>query len=379
MPNSTITTTSESERINWIRLIRSENVGSVTFFNLIKAFGSASLAIENVTEIALQGGLKKPIKICPESEVKKELENCQKINAKIICFFDPQYPKQLKEIYDPPPVLTTLGNTQLLNQDIIAIVGPRNASLNGCRFAQKIAGELSLTKLIIASGMARGIDTAAHLGSLTGGTIAVIAGGIDNIYPPENKQLYQQIIKHGLIISENPFGSAPKSGNFPQRNRIISGLSLGVLVVEATLKSGTLITARFASEQNREIFAVPGSPFDPRCHGTNLLIKQGAKLVENVDDVLEELRPSRNQINPEPQSTYQELPDLTSDSKLPDDKLVNDARKLILQKLNYSGTAGDEIISTLQIPTRIINIALVQLELSKKIENKNGKFFLCGQ
>lgn len=368
---------SESERINWIRLIRSQNVGRVTFFKLIKAFGSASLAVEQINNLNNQGQFKKPVKLFPVNEVLKEIENCQKIGSKIICFFDSEYPKLLKEIYDPPPIITIKGKAELLNENSIAIVGPRNASINGCRFAQKIAKQLSENKIIVVSGLARGIDSAAHIGSLEGGTIAVIAGGIDNIYPAENKELYQKIAKNGLIISENIFGALPKANNFPQRNRIISGLSLGILVVEATLKSGTLITAKFAQEQNREIFAVPGSPFDPRSQGTNLLIKQGAKLVENIDDILEELLITKKQFNfkedikPNNNQNQEEL-----STKLPDKKEISEIEKLILEKLSYEGTTIDEITSNLQIPTRITNIALIQLELTNKIRSNNGKFFL---
>ena len=224
--------------------------------------------------------------------------------------------------------------------------------------------------------MARGIDTAAHLGSIETGTVAVIAGGIDNIYPRENENLYHDIAKKGVIISEIPFGIPPHGGNFPQRNRIISGISLGAIIVEATLRSGTLITARFALEQNREVFAVPGSPFDPRCQGTNRLIKQGAKLIENIDDILEELiiitGRSDNLKLMEPISA-----DFAGFSKKsPNESEIESARKLILSKIDYTPISADEIIAELQIPAQIVSIVLVQLELADRIESRGGKICL---
>ena len=285
----------------------------------------------------------------------------------------------LREISDPPPSLTVKGKINLLNQNIIAIVGPRNASFNGCKFARKIAKELGENEMIIASGLARGIDTAAHEASLTTGTIAVIAGGINNIYPSENANLYHQISNQGVIISEIPFGTLPRGGNFPQRNRIISGLSLGVVIVEATLKSGTLITAKFALEQNREIFAVPGNPMDPRYEGTNRLIKQGAKMLENTDDILNEIKYMRQEDEKLSKSFEPESHEFTSFiSNLSDNSDIDKARNLILKKLNFTEITNDEIIRELEIPTQIVNIALVQLELADKIQNKNGKIILKG-
>lgn len=368
---------SDSEKISWIRLCRTQNISKNIFFNLLKIFGNVDEALANVEEFSLKGGLKKPIKIADEKSAILELNNCQKIGAQIICFIEPEYPKLLREIPDPPPIITIRGNSDLLSCDIMSIVGPRNASTNGCKFAGKIATELGKAGLIIASGMARGIDRAAHLGSLESGTIAVIAGGIDNIYPPENKDLYNQIIQKGVVISENPFGSMPKGGNFPRRNRIISGVSLGVVIVEATLKSGTLITARFALEQNRDIFAVPGSPFDPRSQGTNRLIKQGAKLVEDVNDILDEIDNLRSRNFGTIEFREKEFFEFSGfDIKIISDSEIDEARKLILQKINYSSISLDELIYQLQIPAQIANIVLVQLELAGRVEYKNGKVAL---
>lgn len=376
MQNLIIKNLSDAQRISWIRLARTANIGKITFFNLLKIFGNVDDVLKNVEEYSLKGGLRTPIKIAEENIAIKELENCRKIGAKIITFIEPQYPILLREIADPPPIITVLGNIDLLNQDIMSIVGPRNASINGCKFAKMIAEGLGKEGLVIASGMARGIDSAAHIGALETGTIAVIAGGIDYIYPPENKDLYHQIAKNGVIISEIPFGVLPKGGNFPQRNRIISGLAFGVVIVEATLKSGTLITARLALEQNRDIFAVPGSPFDPRHQGTNRLIKQGAKLIENVSDILEDINHLRVK-NERLEFREKELSEFSGFTILePSDNEIDRVRELILKKINFEECLVDDIISELQISARIAAIALVQLELADKIEYKNGKVAL---
>lgn len=368
---------SEAELISWIRLTRTTNVSRSTFFNLLNIFNDVKTAIENVEEFSVKGGLKKPIKPLSEAAAIQELEATRNFGANIIGFPEEAYPKMLREISDPPPILTIKGNYHFLNQDIIAVVGPRNASFNGCKFARRIAEELGKNDIVIASGLARGIDTAAHQASLLTGTVAVIAGGINNIYPPENTNLYNQIGSQGVIVSELPFGVAPRGGNFPQRNRIISGISLGVVIIEATLKSGTLITARFALEQNREIFAVPGSPLDPRHEGTNRLIKQGAKMLENVGDILNEIQHIRKNSKALLQFFEPESPEFTCfASKLPNNEDIDRARNLILNKLNFTEITNDEIINELEIPTRIVNIALVQLELADRIQNKNGKISL---
>jgi DNA processing protein len=302
--------------------------------------------------------------------------------------------------------LTFKGNIDLINKNIIAIVGTRNASFNGLKFAEKISYEIGLNNIITVSGLARGIDTAAHKASLNSGTIGVIAGGIDNIYPKENANLYEEIINKGLLISENPLGTAPRSVNFPRRNRIISGLALGLVVVEATLRSGTLISARFALEQNREVFAVPGSPFDPRYEGTNNLIKQGAKLTQNSEDVLEEI----TKLSEYKTNVEASVSDLSSnlllespiiydnlratkttsnssgnifDSKkdAPKKELFNNQKtqnieKLILSKINYTPISIEILINELEISAKTANEVLLELELMDKIINENGKISL---
>lgn len=368
---------SNADRINWIRLSRSRNIGRTTLLNLIKIFDNVEDAINNVGNYSLQGGLSRPIELASFKSAQQELEECHKLNAQIICFNEEKYPVLLREIGDPPPIITARGRVDLMYKNIVAIVGTRNPSTNGCKFAEKIAYELGQSGLIISSGMARGIDASAHYGAINSGTIGVIAGGVDNIYPAENTALYKEVIQKGLLVSENPLGSPPKGGNFPQRNRIISGLSLGVAVIEATLRSGTLITSRFAAEQNREIFAVPGSPFDPRYEGTNRLIKQGAKLIENSNDVLEEIMEiikNRERFAVLNESFDKEFENIKF--KAPDEDIIREARKLILQKVNYSPISIELLIDELELPVKIANIAFVQLELADRIESKNGKVSL---
>ncbi len=372
---------SHREQVDWVRLSRSRNVSRNIFFHLLEAFDDAGEAIKNLADFSLQVGRDKQIVLCSVEKAEEEIANCHKIGAEILTFRDYRYPKLLREIPDPPPLLTALGNVSLLNKKTLGIVGPRNASYNGCKFARIIAAELGKKNFIISSGLAKGIDTAAHNGSLETGTIAVVAGGIDNIYPRENENLYHQIAKKGLIISEIPFGVAPRGGNFPQRNRIISGLAFGVIIVEATLRSGTLITARFAVEQNREVFAVPGSPFDPRCQGTNLLIKQGAKLIENIDDILAELDAIDDDWYTE--TKMMEPPALdfagfspSSNFGLSEEEDTKLAHKMILSRISFDPISVDDIINNMQIPVKIVNIVLVQLELADKIEYRGGKVCL---
>ena len=270
------------EKINWLRLARSENIGSSTFFHLIEIFGSATEAIQSLSAYDAENKIKRKIKVLSQKEAEIELENSQKFGAEVIIFSEEKYPSLLREIPDPPPVLTIKGRSELLTQNSVAIVGPRNTSLNATIFTKQLATDLGNNSLVISSGMARGVDTAAHQASIATGTIAVIAGGVNHIYPRENTKLYEEISRNGLIVSENPFNASPKIYSFIQRNRIISGLSIATIVVEAGLKSGSLTTARFALEQGREVFATPGSPIDQRCRGTNRLIKEGAKMIENA-------------------------------------------------------------------------------------------------
>lgn len=375
--NTSFPTLSPQERIKWIRLSRSENVGKATFFRLIDLYGSASAALEQIGDHAIKGGLGRRIKVCSQIDVERELENSHKIGAELILFREEKYPRLLREIDDPAPVLTVKGKTELLNQYGVAVVGPRNASFNGTAFARRVAADLGGNSLIINSGLAKGIDTAAHESSLKTGTIAVIAGGIDHVYPSENAQLYHKIANQGLLVSELPLGMPPKGGNFIQRNRIISGISLGVVIVEASLRSGSLTTARFAGEQGREIFSVPGSPFDPRCHGTNRLIKQGAKLTENVDDILEELNSLKMRFSEVGMLKEADIEEFVAPTpKVPSDDDINKVREEIFSKLSFVPISIEAIISEIRVSPRFVNIAVIQLELADKVEVKHGKVSL---
>src|SRR5262249_5372017 len=277
-----------------------------------------------------------------------------------------QYPKLLHAISDPPPVITMLGHAHLWQKnDVIAMVGSRNASAHGCQFAGKLARELGEAGFAVVSGLARGIDTHVHKGALDRGTVAVIAGGIDNIYPPENEALYSHIRESGAIISEQAFGSLPYSGAFPGRNRIIAGMSLGTVIVEAAPKSGSLITARFAMENNREVFAVPGSPLDPRSRGCNHLLKQGATMVENAADILQGIAHLRNpslKENP-PMAYASDLP-----SAQPTSNESEDIRRLVMEKLGTTPVLVDELIEQCETSAQIALTILLELELAGRLK-----------
>ena len=284
---------SPTERLAWLRLTRTENVGPVTFHQLIARFGTAAAALEALPEIVRRGGRAKPLAVFASSEAERELEAAERLGAHLVAQSEPDYPPALAAIEDAPPLLTMKGRKELATRRGVAVVGARNASANGRRLAHDVAAGLGEAGLIVISGLARGIDAAAHQGSLGTGTLAVLAGGIDAIYPEENRSLHEAIAERGLLVAEMPVGTVPQARHFPRRNRIISGIALGVLVVEAAERSGSLITARFALEQGREVFAVPGSPLDPRAKGTNRLLRDGATLVESADDILRELAPQR--------------------------------------------------------------------------------------
>lgn len=367
---------SRSHLIDTIRLIRSENVGSITFFTLIKRFGSPSRALEAIPDMAARGGRKKPIVLYSRTEAELELNKVEAFGARMISYLDSEYPESLLHISDPPPIIAALGHPHLWQKPCIAMVGARNASGNGCHFAKKLAKELGEAGYVIVSGLARGIDTFAHQGALASGTVAAIASGIDHIYPPENATLYHQMREMGAIISENPFGAIPHSRAFPARNRIISGLSLGTIVVEAAQKSGSLITAKFALDQNREVFAVPGSPLDPRSKGCNELLKQGATLVECTDDVLKELR------KPSIGAFRQQQLDLFSVQELtePTESELTEARVIVEEKLGFTPIAIDELLSQTHIPANNLLTILLEKELAGVLQRlPGGKVSLIGK
>ena len=363
---------SHAEKIARLRLIRTENVGPVTFKQLIRKYKTAERAIEMLPELAKRGGRKKPLIACPMSKINKELDDLDKHGGTLIVLGDTLYPTPLAVTEDAPPVMMALGHTHLLEKNSFAIVGARNASVVGLKIATSFADKLGQSGYIISSGMARGIDAAAHRGAMATGTVAVLAGGADVIYPRENTDVYHAIKETGLIVSEMPFGTQPQARHFPRRNRIISGLALGVLVVEATHKSGTLITARLASEQGREVFAIPGSPLDPRSKGPNSLIRQGAQLTESVDDILDTLTLMNERSMAEPQYDmfYMPLSDTTEIVGLDED--LSKAQAIIMEKLNHTAISIDELIRLTELDTSVVQTVLLELELAGEITRHAG-------
>ena len=360
---------SENERIAALRLFRTDNIGPITYYQLVERYGSACEALKALPELSSRGGRKKPLTAPSIRDIEREYKALQKLGGRIITIQDKEYPLALTATDDAPPILSIIGDASLLNKSCLAIVGARNASLNGKKFANKLAGELGARGQIIASGLARGIDTAAHMGSINTGTIAVIASGIDVVYPEENQKLYEEIAEKGLVIAESKLGSKPYAAAFPRRNRIVSGISKGVIVIEATRKSGSLITARLAAEQGRDVYAVPGYPFDPRSAGPNHLIREGATLIRNADDVLEILmdfsgkslrEPPANIVNFSP---HQQLSDDNSDEKNPEDR-----QKEILDHLSFTPISVDELIRACHLNISAVQITLLELELAGRIK-----------
>ena len=352
--------------IHSLRLIRSQKIGIRTFFDLIKLYQTPLKVVSQLPLMLERGNQKNNFLLFSIEQVLEEVEKTEKYGARIISFFDQEYPSLLREVYDPPPVITMVGNSNFLNKNSLAVVGSRNATINGNRFTYKIAKEVGKEGFLIISGLARGIDRAAHEASLESGTVAVIAGGIDNIYPPENEDLYYKIAENGLIISEMPFGTSPKSQNFPQRNRIISGMCSTTVVVEASPKSGSLITARFALEQNREIFAVPGFPLEPRSQGTNQLIKEGANIVTSIQDILDIIAKTQNKefaIN-----KFSDSADNLdySNNSISEEEIIK-TKKYLLHSLSFNPTSIEDIVSISKISFRLLLTAIVELEINRKI------------
>lgn len=280
---------SDRQRLDWLRLIRSENVGPRTFRSLMNRFGGAGPALEALPDLARQAG--RQLKLCPLAEAEREMEGMRRLGARLIAMGEAGYPLPLQAIDSAPPLIAVLGRPEVLLRPCVALVGSRNASAAGQKFTARLARDLGEAGFVIVSGLARGIDTAAHEASVSSGTVAVLAGGLDEVYPPQNIPLLQRLLEEGAAITEMPLGWAPRGRDFPRRNRLVSGLSLGTVVVEAARKSGSLITARFANEQGRQVFAVPGSPLDPRAEGGNHLIREGATLCAEASHVIEALEP----------------------------------------------------------------------------------------
>jgi len=352
-----------SDMIARLRLIRSENIGPITYFQLLARFGSAQAAIEAIPDLAARGGGRAP-RLVPRSQIEREMEEVERLGARYLFLGSPPYPPLLAELETAPPALMVQGHVTLLDQPAVALVGARNASAAACRYARQLAQGLGASGTIIVSGLARGIDTAAHDGSLESGTIAVIAGGIDIFYPPENEARQRAIAERGLLIAEQAPGVEPRARHFPYRNRIIAGLALGTVVVEAAPRSGSLITARLAAEFGREVMAVPGSPLDPRAQGCNQLIRDGATLVQTAEDVLEAIEPGQIRPFRQPGRLYAP-PELSTDA---DER----HRQLVAGLLSVTAVPIDELIRQSDLPAPIVQTVLLELELAGRLERHAG-------
>jgi DNA processing protein len=356
---------SEAERRAWLRLARSQNVGPATFAQLIARFGSASAALAELPRLSRRGG-GEALRPVSEEHAQEEIEALQSLGGRLIASCEPEFPHSLSALDPPPPIVSVLGDAALLTREMIAIVGARNASALGRKFAGRLAHDLGAAGFVIVSGLARGIDTAAHDAALASGTCAVVAGGIDVIYPPENESLYQRIREQGTIVSEMPLGLQPQARHFPRRNRLISGLSRGVVVVEAAEGSGSLITANYALEQNREVFAVPGSPLDPRAKGTNRLIRDGATLTETADDVIAVLQPILGRGFREPETGGAPADIVAIETE------ADHIRTIIEEALGPAPVGVDELIRLCRASTPAVLTVLLELELAGRLDRHSG-------
>lgn len=346
----------DEERLAWLRLARTEQVGPVTFHNLLRRFGSASAVLDALPALAQRGGRNGPLRIPDLDDAQRELDAGRRSGARLFCADEPGFPHLLAALDPPPPILWVLGDLSIAARPTVALVGARVASAGGQTFARGLASQLGAEGVTVVSGMARGIDKAAHDGSLATGTIAVLGGGPDDVYPPEHRDLHRQIAEKGAVVSESPPGYRAQARDFPRRNRIISGLSLAVVVVEAELKSGSLITARLAGEQGREVLAVPGSPLDPRAKGTNSLIRQGAQICEGPEDILEAIRqhalrePDRQWTGPA------------------EDADIDALRERLAALLSPAPVSRDELVRAVGEPAPVVLAALTELALAGRAE-----------
>jgi DNA processing protein len=383
----------DEQRLDWLRLIRSENVGPRTFRALVNQFGGAAAALEALPDLARRGG-RLLLKVTSRVEAEKEMAAAVRLGVRFVAMGEPDYPKALQAIDTAPPLIAVRGSTDVLARPSVGIVGSRNASASGLTFTERLSRQLGEAGYVVVSGLARGIDTRAHKAALDTGTVAVLAGGHDKVYPSENEPLLRAIVEQcGAVISEMPMGWEPRGRDFPRRNRIVSGLSYGVVVVEAARRSGSLITARFALEQGREVFAVPGSPLDPRAEGTNDLIREGATLcssVEHVTSVLEPLIASGPRLDTSAEEPKHilgaeelwdelDLPDVLrapTGSVLPaaghDDEDRRGGAIDLIQLLGPSPIAVDDLVRQSGLPIRTVQMTLLELEIAGRLERHGG-------
>jgi DNA processing protein len=359
-----------AQTVERIRLARTDGVGPITYRRLLQRFGSAEAAIDALPRLAESGGAKQSPTVPLAALIRSELDRVARLGGRMLVWGDPDYPPLLAQAEDAPVVLAVLGDVAALSRRAVAVVGSRNASANGQRLAETLARDLALDGMVVVSGMARGIDAAAHTGAMREGeTVACVAGGLDQPYPPEHASLQAAIAGHGAVVTEAPIGTAPQARHFPRRNRIIAALSLGVVVVEAALRSGSLTTARMALDYDRDLFAVPGSPLDPRCRGANDLIRQGARLTETAADVLEGLRPPavRRGLSEEP-ARWTGPPK----SAAVDDRAQLAAVRLLPNLMSPAPTSVDDLVRRCQLPAAVVNAALLDLELAGRVEMLPG-------
>ncbi len=358
---------SDAKRIAWLRLARSEGVGPVTFARLIETYRDPARALAAIPDLARKGGRRTPLRLFPADDAMRELEAAAALGARFLIWDDADFPALLRAVEPAPPLIYVLGDPALLARRAIAVVGARNASAGGRKLAEDIAAGLGAAGVTVVSGLARGIDTAAHIGAIATGTAAVLAGGVDNVYPPENARLHARIAAEGAIVSEMPPGTTPQAAHFPRRNRIISGLALGTVVVEAAIGSGSLITARQALDQNREVFAVPGSPIDPRTRGCNDLIRQGATLTESADDVLQALKA----LQASPRFALREPP--PPPPAPPPESDSDAARPVVLDLLGPTPVNQDDLIRRSGLPAPLVLSILLELELAGRLHRSPGQ------
>jgi DNA processing protein len=355
----------DAQRLEWLRLIRSDNVGPRTFKSLLHHYGSARAALAALPELARRGGATRGPRICVREDAERELAAARELGVTLVALGEPDYPGRLREVDDAPPLLAVRGKREALDRPMLAIVGARNASAAGLKFAERLAHDLGDAGFVIVSGLARGIDASAHRASLATGTVAVLAGGHERIYPPEHLDLLDALLAEGAAVSEMPIAWEPRSRDFPRRNRIISGLALGVIVIEAAVRSGSLITARMAAEQGREVFAAPGSPLDPRAEGSNGLLKQGATLVTAASDVVAAVEPILGR-----PPTLVEAAEPAAAPALPE---PDDAeRSRILALLGPSAVGIDDLIRLSGASPAIVRTTLLELDVAGRLDRRQG-------
>lgn len=358
---------SDRQRLAWLRLIRTQNVGPASFRDLINRFGSAEAALEMLPELMISGGIRRMVRIPSAAEAEAEMAAAEKLGARFVGIGEPGYPPLLKTMDHPPPLLAVKGAPSVFDLPAVAIVGARNASLAGIKMARTLASELGRDGYAIVSGLARGIDTAAHQGSLATGTIGVLAGGLDMPYPPENAGLINEICGHGgAVVSEMPFGWQPRAQDFPRRNRLVAGAVFGLVVVEAARRSGSLISARLAAEMGRLVFAVPGSPLDPRSGGTNALIKEGAILVTETADISGALAPLAGTAASHTPH-LDEPPDFTATPPPGEED-----RARVIETLSATPVSPDEIIQHTGLHPAQVFMVLLELDLAGRLERHAG-------